>query len=118
MWLGLDAEQNFIYTLKYEAEISNLITPIANYFSTNYPGQTTVYELSNYFSSVYDQTIYYVALDYDTIFIFDSVGNLLDQYIISDKKASRKSKKEKQLNGKKLKKVEIQKKNSVNKPKY
>ncbi|RLD72600.1 MAG: hypothetical protein DRJ10_18580, partial [Bacteroidetes bacterium] len=86
LWLGLDDGINFVYALKYEASMSDLITPIADYFSTNYPGHTTVNELSNYYSEYYGQRIYFVALDYDTIFIFDELGNLLDQYVTTKKK--------------------------------
>ena len=86
LWLGLDEGLNFIYMLKYEAAISSLIAPITDYFSTNYPGHTTVYEMSNYYSQTYGKTIYFVALDYDTIFIFDETGSLLDQYTTAKKK--------------------------------
>ena len=86
MWLGINEGLEFVYLFKYEAFISSLEPVIRNYFSINYPGETTVYELANYYSEYYGETIYFVGLYYDTFFVFDEAGNLLDQYVTTKKK--------------------------------
>jgi len=95
LWLGLNLGLNFVYTFGYEIPMSNLIAPVEAYFATNYPGETTVYELSHYFSPTYGESIYFVALYYDTFFVFDETGSLLDQYVASSKKVAQKIKREK-----------------------
>jgi hypothetical protein len=80
LWVGLDNSPSIVYTMKIDAHVNDLLQKIKDHLNTNYPGQTSVAEVSYYKSVSYGGFIYYVMLnDLTTQLVFDDGGNYIGQ---------------------------------------